>query len=71
MNSKDAVLMLLGFGGRMDRATDRGAACLAETLGNKEIAQRLRLYGDKQPPTPCPERKTGDAPLLSFLTDRE
>lgn len=66
-----AVLMLLGFGARMDRAADSRAACLAEALGNEEIAHLLRVYGAAPSPEPCRELKSGDAPLLSFLAERE
>lgn len=70
VNSRQAVLMLLGFGARMDRAADRRAACLAEALGHEETARLLRLYGDTPSPKPCPEaRKTGDPLLLLFLAD--
>jgi hypothetical protein len=70
VNSRQTVLMLLGFGARMDRATDRRAACLAEALGHEETARLLRLYGDTPSPKPCPEeRKTSDPPLLAFLAD--
>jgi hypothetical protein len=67
MNSRQNVLMLLGFGARLDRATDSRAACLADELGHEEIARLLRVYGDPRPPTPCPARKVGEPSLLSLL----
>ena len=68
MNSKQAALMLLGFGARMDRATDSQAACLAEALGNAEVADVLRNYGTKPSP-PCAEVRTRDRLLLSFVDE--
>ena len=38
----DAVLMLLGFGAQMDRESDRLAACIADALGNADLARALR-----------------------------
>ena len=55
VNSRQAVLMLLGFGARMDRAMDRRVACLADALGHDETARLIRLYGGTTPPGPCPE----------------
>lgn len=69
MNSRESALMLLGFGARMDRVPDSRAACLAEALGNTEIARLLRLYGDAPSPDACPERQTSEAPLLAFLAE--
>jgi len=66
MNSKQSALMLLGFGARIDRATDSQAACLAEALGHAEMAGLLRDYGMK-PPHPCPAGLTRDTSPLSFF----
>jgi len=66
MNSKQSALMLLGFGARIDRATDSQAACLAEALGHAEMAGLLRDYGMK-PPHPCPAGLSRDTSPLSFF----
>ena len=70
VDSRQAVLMLLGFGAHPDRATGRRAACLAEALGHQETARLLRLYSDTPLQTPCPDaRSTSGPPLLSFLAE--
>ena len=66
MNSRQAVLMLVGFGAG---TTDGKAACLADALGNAEIAQLVRRYSDNLSPDPCPAQKAADAPLLSSIAE--
>ena len=68
---KSVVLMLLAFGARLERRTDRAAACLADMLGNAEIATVLRHDKEALSAAQCPPRKTGDAPLLSFIDGTE
>ena len=70
MNSRQSLLMLLGFGARTDRPADSAAACLARALGNTAIADVVRLHGPSPSHRPCPEPKAGDPPLLAFLADR-
>ena len=65
--TRNEVLMLLGYGARLDRATDRAAACLADALGDADIASLLRGYPDALPRERCPARSDADAPLLSFI----
>ena len=67
MRRGDVVLMLLSFGARMDRASDRMSACLADALGNPELADLLRRYGQASPADQCPPRAAVGAPLLSFI----
>jgi hypothetical protein len=62
-----SVLMLLGYGARMDHEANSKAVCLAEAVGNTDIARLLRRY----PPQPaveaaCDEPKPGAAPLLAL-----
>jgi hypothetical protein len=64
-NRRNATLMLLGHGARMERPADRAAACLAEALGHVEVARILRQYGPA--PDPCPKSSGTGASLLSFL----
>lgn len=66
VNSRQSVMMLLGFGARMDVVPDNNAACLAEALGNSEMAELLRRYGDAAPARVCPASDLADPPLLSF-----
>lgn len=70
-NNRQAVLMLIGFGARMDRPADSRAVCLAEDLGHGEIAGLLRLHGNAPSAGTCPQRRTREAPLLSFLSEAE
>lgn len=64
-NSRQTALMLLGHGARMDRPAYGRAACLADALGNIEMAELLRRYSTGPSPAPCPT--TNDTPLLSFV----
>jgi len=65
---KDMVLMLLGHGAHPVRAMDRQAVCLAQQLGNEDIARALRLYSDA-PAQTCSGRVGDDAPLVTFLAN--
>ena len=69
--NKDAVLMLLGYGARMDRPSDKAAACLADSLGNADIATLLRTRHEAIAREQCPEARATDAPLLSFVETEE
>jgi hypothetical protein len=68
---KDAVLMLLAFGARLERTPDRAAACLADALGAAEIASVLRRDQAALGPAQCPDGKKSDVPLLSFIEGTE
>ena len=65
VGDREAVLMLLGAGARMDRPVDRLAPCVAEALGHVELADALRRYT----PTAgsCRELNPAQAPLLALL----
>ena len=65
LGSTQSVMMLLGFGARTDRAPDNNVACLAEALGNRELAELLRRYGDAPAPE-CPGAALADPPLAPF-----
>jgi hypothetical protein len=58
--------MLLGHGARMDRAMDRSAGCLADALGDANIASLLRAYEDAVPREGC-QARNASAPLLSLI----
>jgi hypothetical protein len=58
-----AVLMLLAFGARAERTADRRAACLADTLGNAELASLLRRYATDAGSAQCPA-PSGERPLV-------
>ncbi|MBI2563185.1 MAG: hypothetical protein HYW08_12505, partial [candidate division NC10 bacterium] len=66
-NSRQSVLTLLGHGVTMGRPANSRAACLADALGNTELAALLRRLAEGIEVAPCRERKTGDAPLVSFV----
>ena len=64
--NRDAVQMLLGLGARLDRGPDRKAACLAEALGNHNLAEMLRIYGAPAH-EPCPATEAGGPPILALV----
>jgi len=68
---KNAVLMLLGYGSRMERPADKRAACLADVLHDEEIASLLRTYAGALAREQCRPSDTATAPLLSFVESAE
>ena len=66
----DAVLMLMGFGARADRESDRLAACIADALGNAEIANALRKDVKALSRDACPPIALEESWLLSFSETR-
>jgi hypothetical protein len=52
VRDRNAVLMLLDAGARVERSDARAADCLADTLGETAIAELLRRYGNP-PPGEC------------------
>lgn len=62
--SRESVLMLFGFGARMDATAARRAVCLAEQLGRDDIAEVLELHSGHSSPEPCPKQTAGEAALL-------
>jgi hypothetical protein len=56
------VLMLLAHGARVESETDKATSCLADALGNAELAALLRKYSNTLPHQQCPALE--DAPLL-------
>jgi len=64
--SRDTLLMLLGFGARFDQTGADTALCLADALGDNEIAGLLTLYGSPSPGRECHALQPGRAPLLSL-----
>jgi ankyrin repeat protein len=64
--NREAVQMLLGLGARMDRGADRKAACLAQALGNDDLAGLLRTYGAPSD-EPCAAADAGVPPLLTVV----
>jgi len=64
--NSDAALMLLGFGARFDQASAVNAICLAEAIGNADIARRLRHLAPPATDSRCEARPPGDVPLLAF-----
>jgi hypothetical protein len=62
--SRETLLMLLGYGARFDQAAADNALCLAEAMGSHEIARLLTLYGSARPGQTCRTLQQGEAPLL-------
>ena len=50
IQNRDAVLMLLGFGARVDE----NARCLAEEIGNADIVRLLEMHGPAGLTVTCP-----------------
>jgi hypothetical protein len=64
---RNAVMLLLAHGARMERDIDKAAPCLADELGNADLAALLRKYGDTLPRDRCPAPRDPTAPLLSLI----
>lgn len=64
-----SVRLLLGYGARMDHPANRGAVCLADALGNVEIARLLARFSPQPPAAAglCPEAGSR-ADLLSVFS---
>ena len=65
------VLMFLGFGARTDGPADRLSACLADSMGNADLAILLRRYAAFVPAEQCPPLTAGSTPLLALLEAAE
>ncbi len=63
-NNENVVLMLLGFGVRMELPANRHAACLARRLGRDGLADTITRVGGSLPEVPCPELPASPQPLL-------
>jgi hypothetical protein len=59
--SRETLLMLLGFGARVDPTNPDNALCAAEALGSKELARLLTVYGSAICPPPPPTAGSADA----------
>jgi len=64
---RDSVLMLLAHGARIEKDADRAASCLADELGDANLAALLRKYGNALPREQCPAPRDSTAPLLSLI----
>jgi hypothetical protein len=62
---REALQMLLGFGARLDPVTASDALCLAEALGDEEIAAILIRHGARLDER-CADRRLGNAPLVAL-----
>lgn len=68
VNRREAALVLVGHGARLERPMDRHAACLAAAVGNDEVAGVLRAQPGASA-DPCPALTGADGPLLlSYLS---
>ena len=64
---RNAVLMLLAHGARAESDADKAASCLADALGNAELAALVRKYSNTLPRERCPAPRDPGAPLLSLV----
>jgi len=64
---RSPVLMLLAHGARIESDADKAASCLADEVGNAELAALLRKYGNTLPREKCPAPRDPAAPLLSLI----
>lgn len=64
---RSSVLMLLAHGARIESDVDKAVSCLADELGNADLAALLRKYGNTLPRDQCPARRDSTAPLLSLI----
>jgi hypothetical protein len=63
-NNENVVLMLLGYGVRMELPDNRRAACLARRLGHDGLADTITRYGGPVPDVSCPELPPAPQPVL-------
>jgi hypothetical protein len=63
----NVVLMLFGYGARIDRHSDKMAACLADAFGNAEMSSVLRRYASALPREQCPAAPPSEPSLLSLI----
>lgn len=68
-NNENVVLMLLGYGVRMELPANRRAACLATRLGRDDLADTIARYGGAVPDVPCPELPVPPQPLLPHFLE--
>ena len=61
------VLMLLAHGARIESDADKAASCLADALGNAELAGLLRKYSNTLPHEGCSPPRDPATPLLSLV----
>jgi hypothetical protein len=64
---RNAVLMLLAHGARIETDADKAVSCLADELGNADLAALLRKYVNTLPRERCPAPRDATAPLLSLI----
>jgi hypothetical protein len=64
---RNAVLMLLAHGARIESDADKAVSCLADELGNVDLAALLRKYSNTLPRDRCPTPRDRAAPLLSLI----
>jgi hypothetical protein len=64
---RNAVLMLLAHGARAESDADKATSCLADALGNADLAALLRKYSNTWPRERCPAPRDPRAPLLSLI----
>lgn len=63
--SRETLLMLIGFGARVTGGAGGNAACLADALGNADMVRLLVTHGSQPPDERCRLRPE-NAPLIAF-----
>jgi len=71
MRSDRSVLMLFGVGATIDADGQRRAVCLAERLGEDDIARLLTRHGGHASSDSCQKDEVGETSLLDAIEGRE
>ena len=71
VRSDRSVLMLFGVGARIDEEDERQAVCLAERLGQDDIARLLERHGGHASAGSCTNQHVSEAALLDAIEGSE
>jgi len=71
MRSDRSVLTLFGVGARIDEEAERRAVCLAERLGQDDIARLLERHGGHESTGTCTNQQVTEAALLDAIEGSE
>ena len=71
MRSDRSVLLLFGVGSQIDEEATRRAVCLAERLGQDDIARLLERHTGFEPTEPCTSQQGSEGALLDAIEESE
>jgi len=71
MGSDRSVLLLFGFGVRIDQEAERRAVCLAERLGQDDMARLLERHSGHTRTEPCNNQQVSEGALLDAIEGSE